>query len=750
MNPSNLIVRVALGLLLAGSMTLNSCTSPTAVPPPPPPPPPPPASGVGPAGGTVSGPSGAQVVIPAGALGANTAITITQSSSGAPALPVGMTSFGQMFAFTPHGTTFAAPVTVTVPFDPTSVPAGRTPILYKTTAGQLGWERVSGATVNAATMTAQVTSFSFLSVGNAPPTISTQPQDAKVIEPAPASFSVTASGAPPLTFQWERSDDGGVSWVNASGPSATTDVYSTAPTSAATDDKARYRVIVRNPDGPTTSTVATLTVAPNIVAPTITTHPSNVSVAVGGNATFTVIAAGTNPTYQWQRSNGGGAFANIAGATNASYTVTNAQLADNGARFQVVVTNSAGTVTSNPATLTVTTAPQPIPQGPYLAAGQNFSLARSTIAGLVSWGSDASGQLGAGLGDQTRDVPGSAGVNNAVAIAAGSVHGLAVRATGEIVGWGSNTSGQLSNGGATVESPLNALDILSTPINGAVSACGGMRHSLVLRSTAPYVLGMGDNSQGQLGDGSTTNRQRAVPIPTLASPVQAVACGADFSLALVNGVVYAWGANASGQLGNGSTTPSSVPVAVVGLATFPGAKVVAIAAGKDHALALIVNDHGISVEVRAWGSNLNGKLGPNGPVSGNQIQTTPVLVGGLPTAFPGVAGIAAGDENSVAVLKDGHVHVWGINQSGQLGRGSVSPPGFDAVPGPANLPGSCFALEVAVGRNGGLSHLLARCVNGSVYAWGGNSDGRLGLGSGNTNPIVSTPTLIPGLFILAP
>src|SRR3954453_21732874 len=86
-----------------------------------------PQTGIGPAGGTVSGPSGSKVVIPGGALTANTQIEVALSGAGVAALPAGFNAIGQMFAFTPHGTAFAVPVTITLPFDPASVPAGGTP-----------------------------------------------------------------------------------------------------------------------------------------------------------------------------------------------------------------------------------------------------------------------------------------------------------------------------------------------------------------------------------------------------------------------------------------------------------------------------------------------------------------------------------------------------------------------------------------------------------------------------------------------
>ena len=101
---------------------------------------PPPAAGtlIGAGGGTISspgtGPSVASVVIPPGALAVNVQLQVEATTAGAPALPTGLSAQGLMFAFTPHGTTFAAPVTITMPFDPALVPAGVTPALYKTNA----------------------------------------------------------------------------------------------------------------------------------------------------------------------------------------------------------------------------------------------------------------------------------------------------------------------------------------------------------------------------------------------------------------------------------------------------------------------------------------------------------------------------------------------------------------------------------------------------------------------------------------
>lgn len=128
-------------------------------------------SGIGPAGGTVSGPSGSKVVIPAGALTSTIDIAVAQSSAGFPQLPPGLTAAGEIFAFTPHGTTFAAPVTMTVPFNPALVPAGATPVLYKTDATQSAWIEVTGATAAGNSMSGEVTGFSFALVAVPKPTL---------------------------------------------------------------------------------------------------------------------------------------------------------------------------------------------------------------------------------------------------------------------------------------------------------------------------------------------------------------------------------------------------------------------------------------------------------------------------------------------------------------------------------------------------------------------------------------------------
>jgi len=175
------------------------------------------------------------------------------------------------------------------------------------------------------------------------PSITTEPGDQTVAAGQTATFRVVASGTVPLSYQWQR---GGANIAGAKSSSYTT------PATTMADNGSQFRVIVSNFAGNSTSNAATLTVTAGAQAPSITQQPADESVTTGQTATFTVVASGAVPlAYQWQK-NG----SNISAATSASYTTPATVLADSGSRFQVVVSNSVGNVTSTAALLTVTAA----------------------------------------------------------------------------------------------------------------------------------------------------------------------------------------------------------------------------------------------------------------------------------------------------------------------------------------------------------------------------------------------------------
>jgi O-glycosyl hydrolase len=178
------------------------------------------------------------------------------------------------------------------------------------------------------------------------PSITTQPANQTVTAGQTATFSVVATGTAPLSYQWQK---------NGSAISGATAASYTTPATSTSDSGAAFKVVVTNSAGSATSNSATLTVNTAQVAPSITTQPANQTVTAGQTATFSVVATGTAPlSYQWQK-NGSA----ISGATAVSYTTPAATSSDNGAIFQATVSNSIGGVTSNSATLTVSSGSGP-------------------------------------------------------------------------------------------------------------------------------------------------------------------------------------------------------------------------------------------------------------------------------------------------------------------------------------------------------------------------------------------------------
>jgi hypothetical protein len=209
------------------------------------------------------------------------------------------------------------------------------------------------------------------------PSITSQPSAQTVTAGQVAIFSVVASGTAPLSYQWQKDS------VNVMGANSSS--YTTGSTTVA-DSGSKFDVIVTNSVGSVTSGPAALTVDPASSAPTIITQPANQTVTVGQTALFSVVAAGSAPlTYQWQKNS-----ANIVGAAAASYTTPATAAGDNGATFDLIVTNSVGNITSQKATLTVnTTGVEPTivtqPANQTVSAGQTatFSVVASGTAALT-------------------------------------------------------------------------------------------------------------------------------------------------------------------------------------------------------------------------------------------------------------------------------------------------------------------------------------------------------------------------------
>jgi len=298
-----------------------------------------------------------------------------------------------------------------------------------------------------------------------------------------------------------------------------------------------------------------------------------------------------------------------------------------------------------------------------IAAGHTHLVALASD-GTV-WGSGVHYKADQGISDASDAtvsiVRRIAGLSDVTAIAAGDSHTVALKSDGTVWTWGWNGYGQLGDG--TTNDSVEPIQVPGLPAIAAIAA--GWYHNVAV-GTDGSVWAWGDNSKYQLGVistqicGTTLRFTGCAKTPRRVlnlSPgsVTALAAGADHTLALSGGKVWAWGNNLAGQLGNGGNVSSRDTQQVSGLSD-----VIAIAADNRYSLALKGDG-----TVWAWGANFAGQLG----TGTSQSSNVPVQVQHLSK----VISITAGDGHAMAVREDGTVWGWGWNESGNLGDGTYSP-----------------------------------------------------------------------------
>ncbi|WP_257449697.1 RCC1-like domain-containing protein [Archangium lipolyticum] len=388
-----------------------------------------------------------------------------------------------------------------------------------------------------------------------------------------------------------------------------------------------------------------------------------------------------------------------------------------------------------------------------LAAGDAHSLALRNDGTVWSWGYNYSGQLGDASNTQRLTPVQVQGLTGATVLTAGGQSSLALRGDGSVWLWGNNTCRDDSSdskshtvpeqvpgltGGVDVSSAdcsslvldssgrvwvwganYNGLladgsDFEPGPVqvlaSGFKDISVGRTHTLALRDDGT-VWSWGDNYSGQLGDGTTSNRLAPVQVLGLTG-VTAVSAGNHHSLALrQDGTVWSWGYKVGG--GN-----SSFPTQVPGLTGMT-----AVSAGSAHALALRQDG-----TVWAWGWNADAQLGDGTTVD----RPAPVQVPGL----TGVISVSAGYAHSLAVRNDGSVWGWGWSNRNQLGIGPTS---ARNQPSPVRMAAVTNATAVAAGHD--YSIVVAGSSN-TLWACGQNNYGNLGDGTTNSR---ATPVQVPGL-----
>jgi len=370
-------------------------------------------------------------------------------------------------------------------------------------------------------------------------------------------------------------------------------------------------------------------------------------------------------------------------------------------------------------------------------------------------------------------------------LAAGDEHSLFVGAQGKVFAWGNNgTQGRLGQGTtggytSTVSRVLNEAG--SGQLTNITFVAAGDKHSLAIDADG-FLLAWGANVYGRLGDGTTDNRSLPVKVHGAddvgyLENVVAASGGEYHTLAVrADGSAWAWGYNVFGRLGDGTTAGKHTPVRVVGVGgTGYLTEIIDVAAGENHSVFLradgavfcagangygqlgndttansstpvqvlgpggtgtlsnIVaiaagNKYTLALKddgtVWGWGYNLYGRLGDNT----TSARHTPVQVHGVDDVgyLSGIAAIAAGKAHSLALAADGSLYAWGLNGSGQLGVNSTADSKTPVkVHGPDDIGYLAGIAQIACGK----VHALAFGGNIALWAWGNNDQGRLGDGT---------------------
>jgi alpha-tubulin suppressor-like RCC1 family protein len=303
-----------------------------------------------------------------------------------------------------------------------------------------------------------------------------------------------------------------------------------------------------------------------------------------------------------------------------------------------------------------------------------------------------------------------------------------------VAGWGFDSRGQVGDGipgfpGANVTAPV-ASGPGALAGENIVSVCAGYEHSVAL-TASHEVIAWGSNFFGQLGDGTNTDEHTPTLIP-IALPAgqffSAITCGDQDTLGLTDvGTIWAWGENFYGQLGDGSTVNSNVPH-LVDFGNLPGLTAVSISAGESASAALLSNG-----SVAMWGRNDLGQLGRGtvyapGTPDATEFFALPGLVD-TPVQF---SSITTGQHHALAITTTGQLYAWGDNSFGQLGDGSTTEADTPIIVDTSAITADGERITRVTAGNG---HSLALTSGGHLWAWGRNGSGQLGTGTTTDTPL---------------
>ena len=342
------------------------------------------------------------------------------------------------------------------------------------------------------------------------------------------------------------------------------------------------------------------------------------------------------------------------------------------------------------------------------------------------WGRNNKGQAGIGavtkISDNTEAEPAIHPVtptllpdDQFVSLALAQNSSSALDANGEVWSWGYGKNGQLGLGFADdgiIDSSDHNSPVKIAGLSNIVAISRSNNHALLLKDDGT-LLAFGDNSKGQLGDGTTEHKDSPVAINGLSNIVQISASAASYAID-EDGRLWAWGSNNNGQLANGVKDSDAHPLPTQIAIDEP---VISVASGKGHAIALTE-----SGKIYGWGLNFSSQVGmrPKDTSTAEEVWDADILSPKLLPWFDDTIAIWAKGNQSFVKRSGGKVYPWGQNMMGTLGIEAD-----DNVTQPSS---PILELNNVADLGNGPLHTLAIRHDGKVFAWGWSFEGSLGGG----------------------